>query len=101
MAAKPAPLETGLIGRPKGQAFPSDATVGLGEQAAPMPEAPEASLAIAPQGEPRTGLTIRIRVSDADRLHALASRTRWKKQALLDQAIREFLDRHDDMTKPL
>ncbi len=54
--------------------------------------------------EARSGITIRIRVSAADRLDNLAKRTGISKQDLLDQAIQEMLDAADqegNLTAPL
>jgi predicted transcriptional regulator len=49
---------------------------------------------VTPSGAPvREGLTIRILASDSERLRALAYKTRQKKQALLDEAIRQYLDK--------
>jgi hypothetical protein len=45
--------------------------------------------------EARSGITIRIRVSAAERLDNLAKRTGISKQDLLDQAIQELLDAAD------
>lgn len=61
---------------------PATPSVGL-DRIAPKPEA-----------EPRTGLTIRLRNSDGERLRNLAHQTRRTKQDLLDLAIREFLERN-------
>jgi hypothetical protein len=54
--------------------------------------------------EARSGITIRIRVSAADRLDNLARRTGISKQDLLDQAIQDMLDAADqegNLTAPL
>lgn len=57
--------------------------------APPQPEAP-----VTPSGAAvREGLTIRILASDSERLRTLAYKTRQKKQALLDEAIRQYLDK--------
>lgn len=44
--------------------------------------------------EPRDGMTIRIRRSVNKRVKAMAYTEGMTKQAILDQAIIEFLDRH-------
>ena len=54
--------------------------------------------------EARSGITIRIRVTAAERLDNLAKRTGISKQDLLDQAIEEMLDAADqegNLTAPL
>jgi chemotaxis protein histidine kinase CheA len=54
--------------------------------------------------EARSGITIRVRVSSAERLDNLAKRTGISKQDLLDQAIQEMLDAADqegNLTAPL
>ncbi|MCB8882952.1 ribbon-helix-helix domain-containing protein [Acidisoma cellulosilytica] len=54
--------------------------------------------------EARSGITIRVRVSAAERLDNLAKRTGISKQDLLDQAIQEMLDAADqegNLTAPL
>jgi predicted transcriptional regulator len=56
------------------------------------PPKPEAS--VTPSGAPvREGLTIRILASDSERLQTLAYKTRQKKQTLLDEAMRQYLDK--------
>jgi predicted transcriptional regulator len=54
--------------------------------------------------EARSGITIRIRVTAAERLDNLAKRTDISKQDLLDRAIEEMLDAADqegNLTAPL
>lgn len=54
--------------------------------------------------EARSGITIRIRVSSAERLDNLSKRTGISKQDLLDQAIQDMLDAADqegNLTAPL
>jgi predicted DNA-binding protein len=61
----------------------------LATAAPPKPEA-----TVSPSGAMvREGLTIRILAADSERLRALAYKTRQKKQALLDEAIRQYLDK--------
>ncbi|WP_159993642.1 hypothetical protein [Roseomonas sp. 18066] len=47
----------------------------------------------APATQAREGLTIRILASDNERLRTLAFKSRQSKQALLDEAIRQYLDK--------
>jgi hypothetical protein len=80
MASPPAKIDASLLVRKADL----PATV-----APPKPEAP-----VTPSGTPvREGLTIRILASDSERLRTLAYKTRQKKQALLDEAIRQYLDK--------
>lgn len=80
----------------------------------PVPEAQREHSKVAPSpvskfarkqvAEARSGITIRIRVSAAERLDNLAKRTGITKQDLLDQAIQELLDAADqegNLTAPL
>lgn len=80
MASPPARLDASMLVRkedvPTRVAPPAPA-----EQAAP------------PGKQAREGLTIRILASDSERLRALAYKTRETKQALLDEAIRQYLDK--------
>ena len=111
--AKSLPLDGTMIsiGTPRGAAAASPSLVpGRVEApvAAPTPGIAEdqaASLfARKRAAEARTGLTIRILVSDAERLDNLARRTGHKKQDILDQAIRNFLDEADkagNLTAPI
>ncbi|RKK02402.1 hypothetical protein EBE87_26790 [Pseudoroseomonas wenyumeiae] len=80
MASPPAKIDASLLVR-KTDLPPTVAP--------PKPEAP-----VTPSGAPvREGLTIRILASDSERLRTLAFKTRQKKQALLDEAIRQYLDK--------
>jgi hypothetical protein len=58
--------------------------------AAPVPESDEDEPFV-----PRKGITIRLTLPDFERLRVLAFRRNKQKQFLLDQAIREYLDRHN------
>jgi hypothetical protein len=76
----------------------------------PMKEHPEVAsrsvskFARKQTAEARSGITIRVRVSSAERLDNLAKRTGISKQDLLDQAIQEMLDAADqegNLTAPV
>ncbi|MBO1077084.1 hypothetical protein [Roseomonas marmotae] len=80
MASPPAKIDASLLVRK------SDLPTTV---APPKPEA-----VVTPSGAPvREGLTIRILASDSERLRTLAYKTRQKKQTLLDEAIRQYLDK--------
>jgi len=80
MASPPAKIDASLLARK------SD----LPAAAAPPKPDPNVTLSGAPA---REGLTIRVLATDNERLRALAYKTRQKKQALLDEAIRQYLDK--------
>lgn len=52
-----------------------------------------AEVSVGPDNESRDGLTIRVKRSISLRLRTMAFQENRTKQALLDQAIQEFLDR--------
>ena len=106
MANKPLPLDGGMIaiGTPRGAAAASPTLVpgraGFDERArvrdADDPSKVAGTLFSRKRvAAARTGLTIRILLSSAERLDNLARRTGHKKQELLDQAITNFLDEAD------
>ena len=113
--AKPLPLDGGMIaiGTPRGAAVASSTLVpgrsGASEQASgPTPDVAEGKAGTLftrkRTAEARTGLTIRILISSAQRLDNLARRTGHTKQDLLDQAINNLLDEADragDLTAPI
>jgi hypothetical protein len=102
MATKPhTPLDPGLLsmGQPRGGAAPAEML---------EPRSPSAIrntvFDAKPPTEPRSGITIRIKVSAAARLDHLARRTGRTKQELLDTAIEQLLDEADrigGLTEPL
>ena len=111
--AKSLPLDGTMIsiGTPRGAAAASPSLVPGRVEAPAAAQTPDvegdkaASLfARKRAAEARTGLTIRILVSDAERLDNLARRTGHKKQDILDQAIRNLLDEADragNLTAPI
>lgn len=113
--AKPLPLDGGMIAisTPRGAAVASPTLVPERVGSPERAPARDADVAEEKAGmlfarkravETRTGLTIRILVSNAERLDNLARRTGHKKQALLDQAINNLLDEADhagDLTAPI
>lgn len=80
MASPPAKIDATLLARKT--ELPVTATP-------PKPQPP-----VSPSGaQVREGLTIRILATDNERLRELAYKTRQKKQTLLDEAIRQYLDK--------
>ena len=69
---------------------------GEAARAEEVPESARAPLAVnlRDEAEPRDGMTIRIVRSVNKRLKAMAYTEGMTKQAILDRAIVEFLDRH-------
>ena len=95
------PLDPSLLsmGQPKGSAAPAELleTRVNASAGSSVFEAKQAA-------EPRSGITIRIKVSAATRLDHLARRTGRTKQELLDTAIERLLDDADrvgGLTAPL
>ena len=95
------PLDPSLLsmGQPKGTAVPAEVIE------ARLPVNGRGNVFEAkPASEPRSGITIRIKVSAATRLDHLARRTGRTKQELLDAAIERLLDDADlagRLTAPL
>ena len=98
------------MGEPKGAARPVedlrdvtvtaphtvvDFTPGHVPQPSPRTDVADGIFSAREAPEPRSGITIRIKVSAAARLDRLASRTGRKKQAILDAAIDRLLDDAD------
>ena len=102
--AKSLPLDGTMIsiGTPRGASAASPSLVPgrvEGPAVPPTPDVEEGKAASVfarkRAAEARIGLTIRILLSDAERLDNLARRTGHKKQDILDQAIRNLLDDAD------
>ncbi len=99
--AAPAPLHASLLGVPKGAAAPAGDVPRAAEPAPPPPEpapaAPPARVrrpetAPPPVEEPRTALTVRLPLTTQERLREAAFRTRREKQAIVDEALGEWLE---------
>jgi hypothetical protein len=103
MATKPhTPLDPSLLsmGQSKGSAAPAE----ILEQRPSAAPARNTVFDTKPAAEPRSGITIRIKVTAATRLDHLARRTGRTKQELLDTAIERLLDDADaagGLTAPL
>src|SRR6202035_4032516 len=94
----PAPLDSSLLGVPKGAAVPAAEV-----PAAPHPD-PAPALAAArrpvppaappPVDEPRTALTVRLPISTQERLREASHRLRQEKQHIVNEALLAWLEEH-------
>lgn len=78
--AAPAPLDSSLLGVPKGAAAPAVEVSPIPPQRPP------------PAQEPRTALTVRLPVNTQERLREASHRLRREKQALVDEALIHWLE---------
>src|SRR4051794_30475036 len=103
--AKAAPLDSSLLGVPKGAAAPAPepgassqlepaASLAPARQGAQTPQArrPPPVVAPPPAEEPRTALTVRLPMSTQERLREAAFRLRQEKQNIVDEAVRDWLE---------
>ncbi|MFL5254727.1 MAG: hypothetical protein ACJ8AI_17895 [Rhodopila sp.] len=99
--AAPAPLDSSLLGVPKGAAAPAAEVPTTPQQQpdpapAPAPAAAQRpappSVAALPAEEPRTALTVRLPVSTQERLREASHRLRQEKQHIVDEALIAWLE---------
>jgi len=103
--AKPAPMDASLLGVPKGAAAPAPEPGAAPSPEPPPARAPARLRAPAPQArrpppvvapppaeEPRTALTVRLPITTQERLREASFRLRQEKQAIVDEAVRAWLE---------
>lgn len=96
--AAAAPLDSSLLGVPKGVAAPAvemPAASPPRPDLAPAPAAPRLApppAAPPPAEEPRTALTVRLPVSTQERLREASHRLRREKQTVVDEALILWLE---------
>ena len=88
------PLGAELLGMPKGAAIP---TSDPDHQPVTPPHLPRRAAIVETTVEevPRTALTVRLPRDTLERLREAAHRTRAEKQAIVDEALSNWLDNHN------